>query len=128
MLAILLVETYYRPPFQRVAEYLAWAVLSLLFPRALSDLSVGIAQAKLTWWTDARILSGNALFSPGNLLKVLSPHFNYDVVRHVLSVMPGPSYPAARAAVWYVGGWSTAYSNMFELALRHLREHPRHAI
>ena len=58
VLALLAVESFYRPRCRRAGEYLLWAALSLAAPRRLARLSVGPAQVQLRHWRTLGHLDG----------------------------------------------------------------------
>lgn len=76
VLAILLVETFYRPRLVRAAEYLFWALASLLRRPGIDRLSVGSAQVQLIHWK-AFGLASSTRFSRRELARVRDLEANY---------------------------------------------------
>lgn len=84
VLALLAVESFYRPRTARLGEYALWAAASLLRPSALPTLSPGLAQVQLRHWAAAGEIGG-LRWTPSRLAKVLDPAANYLVCRRFLA-------------------------------------------
>jgi len=84
VLALLAVESFYRPRAARLGEYALWAATSLLRPRALPTLSPGLAQVQLRHWAAGGELSGLRI-TPSRLARVRDPAANYRVCRRFLA-------------------------------------------
>jgi len=84
VLALLAVESFYRPRAARLGEYALWAMASLVGPSALPTLSPGLAQVQLRHWLGAGELAG-LRWTPSRLARVLDPAANYRVCRRFLA-------------------------------------------
>lgn len=117
VLAILAVESFYRPRVLRAIEYVAWLVLSMLGSPSAARVTVGIAQARVSHWRDLGLLRSER-FSLGHLASVMDPDANYEVCRRYLSQrgMLGESDATALAAA-YAGGPRRNYPGMLRRAL-----------
>lgn len=117
VLAILAVETFYRPLPLRMLEYAGWFLLSALRSSSASGLTVGVAQAQLQHWHDLGPLESNR-FSLDSLARVRELESNYEVCRAYLSRrrMLAAADPAA-LAVAYAGGPRRQYARMLQRAL-----------
>lgn len=85
VLALLAVESFYRPRWRRAGEYVLWAALSLTAPRRLARLSLGPAQVQLRHWRALGQLDG-IRFSFGRLAAVRDWRRNARVCRDFLAV------------------------------------------
>ncbi|HUO86800.1 MAG TPA: hypothetical protein VM617_05370, partial [Thermoanaerobaculia bacterium] len=104
VLALLAVESFYRPPWRRGGEYLLWAVGSLLGPRRVERLSVGPGQVQLRHWLDLGLLSG-LRFTPRRLAVVRDWSANARAVRGFLATRGGlGERDAGRLTRIYTGG------------------------
>lgn len=117
VLAILAVETFYRPLPMRMLEYASWFLLSALKSSSASGLTVGIGQAQLLHWRDLGLLESDR-FSVDSLARVRDLESNYEVCRAYLSRrrMLSVADPAA-LGVAYAGGPRRQYSRLLERAL-----------
>ncbi len=77
VLAIIAVETFFRPRALRLLEYAGWLLVSLLGWSWLSGLSVGRAQVQLVHWRRLGLLDSDG-FSLSRLATVIDPKANYD--------------------------------------------------
>ena len=117
VLAILAVETFYRPAPRRAIEYAGWFVLSLLGSGAAARITVGIAQVRISHWRDLRLLDSER-FSLRGLARVLDPEANYEVCQRYLAergMLAEPDSSALTAA--YTGGARSDYASMLDRAL-----------
>lgn len=115
-LAVIAVESFFRPRPMRAVEYAAWAVWSLRPGEGLSVLSVGRSQAQLRHWQAAGVLDGPR-FSHRRLRRVRSLEANYRVCRSVLAahgVLHEPD-PSALARA-YTGGERANYASLLAAA------------
>jgi len=69
VLAILAVESFYRPRIARALEYVTWALLSALSSTRVATLTVGMSQAQLCYWEELGLIDGHR-FSPERLAGV----------------------------------------------------------
>ena len=83
VLAILAVESFYRPRPLRALEYVAWATLTLLAPRRTPAISVGVAQLRLDNWRALGMIDSTR-FSPARLRRVRDVGANYEACRRYL--------------------------------------------
>jgi hypothetical protein len=83
VLAIVAVESFFRPRALRVLEYAGWLAMSLLRRRWISGLSVGRVQAQLVHWQRLGLLDSDR-FSLRRLATVTDPEANYEVCRRYL--------------------------------------------
>lgn len=84
VLALLAVESFYRPRWRRAGEYLLWAACSLAAPRRLERLSLGPAQVQLRHWRHAGLLDGLRL-TPSRLATVRDWRANARAARAFLA-------------------------------------------
>jgi hypothetical protein len=77
VLAILAVETFYRPRLLRGLEYVAWATLSILMMDRVRRLSVGMAQMRLENWVAVGLLDSTR-FSAAGLRRVRKTESCYE--------------------------------------------------
>lgn len=85
VLALLAVETFYRPRRRRAGEYALWLLLSLAAPRRLARLSLGPAQVQLRHWVALGHLDG-LRFTPARLAAVRDWRRNARVCHDFLAV------------------------------------------
>lgn len=125
VLAILAVESFYRPRLLRAFEYVAWAGLSLLAPALATRLSVGLAQMRLENWVSVGLLD-SIRFSPARLRRVRSAEASYEACRRYLSAVGAlhESDPAALARA-YAGGDRRHFALMLDQARRARAQAPR---
>ncbi len=103
IISLLLTEQNFRSPVQRLLEYCAWAILSLVWPRRLESLSVGIGQLKLRHWCNFGLVSG-VRFSLHSLCVVSNPVHNYDAIRMFLALNCGTeSFDPVQVSNYYTG-------------------------
>lgn len=76
VLALLLVESFYRPRPARVVEYVFWAAASAIGRPSVERLSLGRAQLQLTHWRSLGLLE-DVRFSRKALARVRDPEANY---------------------------------------------------
>jgi hypothetical protein len=96
ILSLLLVESFFRDPLNRLVEYLAWILLSPIAPRRLQRLSVGPGQIQLRHF--AKWGDWSSLVASWTRYKtVVSWERNYDVAK---SLLPVEMSSQARAAVY----------------------------
>lgn len=76
VLAILIVESFYRPRPARAVEYAFWAAASVAGRPSVERLSVGRAQLQLTHWRSLGLLE-DTKFSREALTRVRDPEVNY---------------------------------------------------
>jgi hypothetical protein len=108
VLAILLVETFYRPRLVRWLEYLIWMTTSLA-RGTRETISVGPAQLQLRHWRDAGLLDG-VDFSLRRLATVSSLEANYEACRRYLSARGAlREHDPAALARTYAGGERLAF-------------------
>lgn len=84
VLAILAVESFYRPRPLRAVEYAAWAMLTLLAPRRIPRISVGVAQLRLENWRALGMIDSTH-FSLARLRRVRDVEANYEACRRYLN-------------------------------------------
>jgi hypothetical protein len=117
VLAILAVETFYRPALRRAIEYAGWFILSLLGSGAAARITVGIAQVRISHWRDLHLLDSER-FSLRGLARVLDPEANYEVCQRYLSERGMLAEPNTSAlTVAYTGGPRSDYAQMLDRAL-----------
>src|SRR5882757_4039915 len=83
VLAILAVESFYRPRIARALEYVTWALLSALSSTRVATLTVGMSQAQLCYWEEFGLIDGHR-FSPERLAGVARLDHNYAICAHYL--------------------------------------------
>ena len=76
MLAVLVVESFYRPRWARAVEYAFWAAASAIGRPSVERLSLGRAQLQLIHWRSLGILE-ETRFSREALARVRDPEANY---------------------------------------------------
>jgi hypothetical protein len=117
VLAIMATEAYFKRPFGRLLEGLAWPVLSIVWPARLKTLSVGVAQIQLRHWVDLGQLSGLRFTFP-RLWRVLSLRRNYDACAAYLNARMQPERLDVPTAVrLYTGGMNPSYAHVLASAL-----------
>ena len=117
--ALIAVESVLRPRPIRLAEYAAWAALSLTRSKRVLSLSVGPAQIQLRYWQKLGLLDGTAC-TPRRLRHVAGLRANYDTCRVFLEDAGAlhTRDPGDLAAA-YTGGRDPKYVALLEKALRH---------
>lgn len=116
VLAILAVESFFRPRLVRGIEYLAWFAMSLWRRQTVCLLSVGTAQAKLEHWRAFGLLESER-FSPRGLAKVTRLPANYDLCRRFLGSRRALHEPDLHAlALAYTGGSRRQYVELLSTA------------
>lgn len=115
-LAVIAVESFFRPRAMRVVEYAAWALWSVRPGEGLSLLSVGRSQAQLRHWQAAGVLDGPR-FSRRRLRCVRDLEENYRVCRSVLAAR-GALHEADVSALAraYTGGERENYRSLLAAA------------
>jgi hypothetical protein len=83
VLAILMVESFYRPRHVRAAEYAFWAAASAVRTPSVERLSVGRAQVQLTHWQSLGLLE-DTRFSRDALARVRDAETNYVACQRFL--------------------------------------------
>jgi hypothetical protein len=84
VLALLAVESFYRPRWRRAGEYVLWMLLSLAAPRRLEMLSLGPAQVQLRHWRRHGFLA-SVRFTPRRLAIVRDWAVNARLCRAFLA-------------------------------------------
>lgn len=121
VLAILAVETFFRPRLVRGVEYLAWFAMSLCRRQTAPLLSVGTAQAKLEHWRALGLIESER-FSLRGLGVVTSPTTNYDLCRRFLASRRALHERDLHAvALAYTGGSRRQYVELLSTARTALR-------
>jgi hypothetical protein len=120
VLAILAVESFFRPALARAIEYLQWLVLTLRNSEAVAGISVGHAQVQLTAWVEAGMMT-TPWFSLRRLSLARSPEANYEACRRYLHAREvlGENHPGALALA-YVGAPRPYYAELLATARRRL--------
>lgn len=124
VLAIMAVESFFRPLTWRLAEYALWACLSLIWCEAtqyrVQRISVGIAQIQLRTWVQSGNLK-SLRFSSSSLRKVLSARANYDACLSVITSRKLLDVELAVVVECYTGGRRAYYSRLLQQSLDHLQ-------
>jgi hypothetical protein len=121
VLAILAVETFFRPRLARGIEYLAWFAMSLCRRQAVALLSVGTAQAKLEHWRAYGLIESER-FSFRALAGVTSLPANYDLCcRFLASRRALHECDIHAVALAYTGGARRQYVELLSTARTALR-------
>jgi hypothetical protein len=116
VLAILAVESFYRPRLLRGFEYAAWAALSILMLDRVTRLSVGRAQMKLENWVAVGLLDSTR-FSAAGLRRVRKAESCYEACRRYLGAHGALRERDARAlGRAYAGGERRHFALMLEEA------------
>jgi hypothetical protein len=102
-LAILAVESFFRPRPARVLEYAAWILLSLVGRRWAGRLSVGTSQAQVRHWRSLGVIDDER-FSFERLARVRSLRANYLVCLRFLSVHRATEVDDERLLAWIYAG------------------------
>lgn len=106
--AVMLSETFFRPPGQRLVEYLAWIVLGAAAPRYATRISAGIAQVQIRHWVALGILRGPRP-SPESLRRLASVELNYDVCAALLMPRAGAEGLTVRRVAAVYRGEARSY-------------------
>jgi hypothetical protein len=115
VLALLVVESFYRPAPTRAVEYAFWATASAL-GRPIDKLSVGRAQLQLIHWRSLGLLE-DTRFSRAALAQVRDLEANYIACSRYLArrgMLAGDQQMALATA--YTGAWRPHYANLIEAA------------
>jgi hypothetical protein len=117
VLAVLAVESFYRPRPLRAFEYATWMLSSLLGRRRHRRLSVGIAQIQLRHWRDLGLLESTRFSLPA-LAQVRDAESNYKACWRYLSSR-GALYSRDPELIGsaYAGGGRRHYAVMLDDAL-----------
>ena len=116
VLALLAVESFFRPRSARLVEYATWMLASLPPRRWLGRLTVGIAQARLEHWDDLGLIDGLG-FSPGRLARVADPAANYGVcLRYLEQRGAVDTLDVVALTRTYVGAARPEYTALLERA------------
>jgi len=103
IVAILATEDVFRPWTRRFVEYLAWAILSVIWPARARLLSVGLAQVQVRHWAGLGKMH-SVWPTPANMLTAWSRNENYDVAEaYVRSRLGSAPWTAREIAKHYVG-------------------------
>lgn len=116
VLAILAVETFYRPAALRMVEYVAWLALSVFGHERVRTMSIGRAQVQLVHWRDLGLID-SVRFSVGRLGRVRDAETNYEACRRYLhrsDALGEPNPDVITAA--YTGTQRPDYSSMLRTA------------
>jgi hypothetical protein len=124
VLAILAVETFYRPAAVRMLEYVLWLALSAFGLERIRSMSIGRAQVQLVHWRDLGLID-SVRFSFGRLARVRSLESNYEACRRYLHRREalGEPDPEVLAAA-YTGGPRPDYSSMLTAARAAMERRP----
>jgi hypothetical protein len=125
VLAILTVETFYRPAPYRLLEYVAWLVLSIVRPERVRSMSIGRAQVQLAHWRELGVIDA-VRFSLRRFARVRNVETNYEVCRRYLNRngVLDERDPDVLARV-YTGAPRADYSSMLTTARRAMGSSPR---
>ena len=118
VLAIMATEASFKRPSGRILEWIAWPVLSVVWPARLARLSVGVAQIQLRHWVALGQLSGMR-FTLSRLRRVLSLRHNYDACAaylHARAQLDRLDVPTAVRL--YTGGANADYEHVLTAALQ----------
>lgn len=114
VLAILAVESYYRPRAIRAVEYALWALASAL-GRPVDRLSVGRAQLQLVHWRALGVLA-DTRFNRESLARVRDFEANYRACRRFLDRGGMLAEPRAKALAGFYAGTSQRYADLLATA------------
>lgn len=101
--AILAVESFFRPRPARLLEYTAWVLLSLAGRRWAGRLSVGRSQAQVRHWQRLGVIDDER-FSLERLSRVRSLDANYLVCLRFLSARHATDVEDERILAWIYAG------------------------
>ncbi|HEX2164757.1 MAG TPA: hypothetical protein VHM02_12470, partial [Thermoanaerobaculia bacterium] len=104
VLALLAVESFYRPRWRRAGEYALWIALSLAAPGRLARLSVGPAQVQLRHWRALGHLDGLRP-TPARLAAVRDWAANARVCRDFLAARGALDEPDPGRLTRLYTGW-----------------------
>jgi hypothetical protein len=102
-LALLSVESFFRPRPARLLEYAAWVLLSLAGRRWAGRLSVGRSQAQVRHWRRLGVIDDER-FSFERLARARSLHANYLVCLRFLSAHRATDLGDERILAWIYAG------------------------
>ena len=117
VIGLLLTESFFRTRADRVAEYLAWICLSVVWPSRVRRLSVGIAQIQVRHWM--RLDHWDSFrISPLRLWRTLREETNYDACNRLMPDEVGQMHvPAQRVAAAYRGEARSYHLRVFERSI-----------
>jgi hypothetical protein len=116
VLAILTVETFYRPAALRMLEYVAWFALSAFRAERVRRMSIGRAQVQLVHWRELGLID-SVRFSFGRFARVRNAGTNYEACRRYLDRHEALGEPDPEVlASAYTGGPRRDYSSMLRAA------------
>lgn len=116
VLAILTVETFYRPAALRMLEYVAWLALSVLRLERVRTMSIGRAQVQLVHWRDLGLID-SVRFSLGSFARVRNAEINYEACRRYLHRSEALAEPSPEVITTaYTGAQRPEYSSMLRAA------------
>jgi len=78
IIATILSEMYFSPPKKRLLEYCMWLICSIIYPKRLNSLSLGISQIQLRHWTMHGLLKCHRP-RLASFFILLNPLLNYDM-------------------------------------------------
>ncbi len=116
VLAILTVETFYRPAALRMLEYVVWLAVSVFGGTRVGSISLGRAQVQLAHWRELGLID-SVRFSFERFALVRDVETNYEVCRRYLrrNQVLGEPNPDVLTSV-YTGGPRPDYSSMLKTA------------
>ena len=117
VLAILMVESFYRPRRVRAVEYAFWAAASAIGRPSVERLSVGRAQVQLTHWRSLGLLS-DTRFSRDALGRVRDAETNYVACQRFLERDGTLAEREDSALALSYTGASSRYTNLIGAARR----------
>jgi len=116
VLAILAVESFYRPRLLRALEYVTWAAISVVAPAAARRISVGMAQLQLANWVTVGMIDSTR-FSRERLRRVRSAEASFDACRRYLNARDAlDERDAAALSRAYAGGERRHFAAMLDQA------------
>lgn len=81
VLALLVVESYFRPYGLRLLEYIYWTFMLFIRRKSVDNISLGLAQIKYKYWRMIGFPKSNWV---RDLKTMESPYYNYDCCKAYL--------------------------------------------
>lgn len=113
VLGLMLTESYFRAPWDRLMEYCAWIALWVLGSDRLSRLTVGPAQIQLRHWLGAGAISSRTP-SLRHILTTASWSASYDIAERLVPTETG----LQQVAAVYRGEARSHHVGLLERAVR----------
>lgn len=102
VLSVLIAESFFRGPLDRLLEYVVWILLVVLWKDRMHRLSVGVGQIQLRHWSAYYNWTSLSPTS-SRLASVLSLEANYDVCSDLIGTTGRGGESLRRIAARYTG-------------------------